>query len=89
MDLADQAAEIESLKEQLRSKRPVTATVERRLEALQRENDELKLYLAAVIRLLMAKKIATTEEIKTMVAAVDRQDGVEDQKYTGPMMPDA
>jgi hypothetical protein len=61
--------------------------VEQRLETLQRENDELKLYLAAVIRLMLAKKVATTDEIKALVAAVDREDGMEDKKFTGPMLP--
>jgi hypothetical protein len=89
MDLADHQAEIESLKEQLRSRTAVPASVEERLETLQRENDELKLYLAAVIRLLVAKKVATTEEIKMVVAAVDRSDGVEDNRYEGPMLPGA
>jgi hypothetical protein len=87
MDLADHEAEIERLKEQLRSKPALPSSVEQRLETLERENDELKLYLAAVLRLLVAKKIATTNEIKAVVAAVDREDGVEDEKFTGVMLP--
>jgi len=59
------------------------------LETLQRENDELKLYLAAVLRLLVAKKLATASEIKAVVAAVDREDGVEDKRFTGGMLPGA
>jgi hypothetical protein len=87
MDLADHQAEIDKLKEELRSKQAVPSSIEERLRTLQRECDELKLYLAAVIRLLMAKKVATTDEIKTVVAAVDREDGTTDSKYTGPMLP--
>jgi siderophore synthetase component len=89
MDLADHEAEIGRLKEQLRSKQAVPSSVEQRLETLQRENDELKLYLAAVIRLMVAKKLATTDEITALVAAVDREDGLEDKKYTGAMLPGA
>jgi hypothetical protein len=59
MDLADHEAEIESLKEELRSKQAVPSSIEQRLETLQRENHELKLYLAAVLRLLVGKKVAT------------------------------
>jgi hypothetical protein len=51
---------------------------------LQRESDELKLYLAAVMRLMVAKK-ATADEIKAVVAAVDREDGVADNRFTGAM----
>jgi hypothetical protein len=87
MDLADHEAEIEDLKRQLRSKQTIPSSVEQRLETLQRESDELKLCLAAVIRLMVAKKLATTDEIRTLVAAVDREDGVEDKKYSGPILP--
>jgi hypothetical protein len=89
MALADHEAEIEKLKEQLRSKQTLPSSVEQRLETLQRENDELKLYLAAVLRLLVAKKLATESEIKAVVAAVDREDGVEDKKFTGVLLPGA
>jgi hypothetical protein len=87
MDLPDHQAEIENLKEQLRSRPDVPASVEQRLERLQRDNDELKLYLAAVIRLLVARKLATPDDMRALVAAVDREDGVEDKKYTGPLLP--
>jgi hypothetical protein len=38
---------------------------------------------------MVTKKVATTDEIKALVAAVDREDGTEDKKYTGPMLPGA
>jgi hypothetical protein len=43
MDLADHEAEIENLKRELRSRPEVPVTVEQRLDAIQREADELKL----------------------------------------------
>jgi hypothetical protein len=89
MDLAAHQAEIERLKEQIQSNQAVPSSIEHRLEILQRENDELKLYLAAVIRLMLSKKLAPPDEIKTVVAAVDREDGTEDKKFSGPMLPDA
>jgi hypothetical protein len=89
LDLADHQAEIEKLKEQIQSNQTVPASVEQRLDTLQRENNELKLYLAAVIRLMLAKRLATPDDIRTVVAAVDREDGTEDKKFTGPMLPDA
>jgi hypothetical protein len=89
MDLADQQAEIERLKRQVHSRPALAASADERLQALQRENDELKLYLAAVIRLLVAKNVASAADINALVAAIDREDGAEDQKYTGPMVPTA
>jgi hypothetical protein len=89
LDLADHEAEIEHLRREIRSRQVVPVSVDQRLEALERENDELKLYLAAVLRLLVRKNIATIDELKKLVLAVDREDGREDQKYTGPLLPDA
>jgi len=88
MDLADHEAEIENLKRELRSRPKVSDAVEQRLDTLQREADELKLYLAAVLRLLVARKVATADEIKAVVAAVDREDGVADNRFTGRVLPD-
>jgi hypothetical protein len=89
MDLADHQAEIEKLKKEVRSRQVMPSSVEQRLETLQCENDELKLYLATVIRLIVAKKLATVEEIRALVTVVDREDGAEDKKYEGPMVPEA
>jgi len=80
--------EMDAVKRQLRRRREASRTVERSLEELQHENDELKLYLASVLRLLVGKGIATDEEIRAMVAAVDGEDGTEDGRYTGPMPPE-
>ena len=89
LDLADHEAEIENLRRELRSSPMASSTVEQRLDMLQRESDELKLYLAAVLRLLVAKKVATADEIKAVVAAIDREDGVADNRFTGRMLPEA
>jgi hypothetical protein len=89
MDLADHEAEIENLKKELWSRQTASSTIQQRLEMLQRESDELKLYLAAVLRLMMAKKLASADEIKAVVAAVDREDGVADNRFTGRMLPEA
>ena len=89
MDLADHQAKMDSLRQQLRARQAASASTEQRLEELQRDNDELKLYLAATLRLLTAKRLATPDEIKAMVAAVDREDGTEDKRYSGPIAPNS
>jgi hypothetical protein len=61
------------------------ATKEALLE-LEKENDELKLYVAAIIRLLVRKGIASAEEIRQMVEAIDIEDGVADGKREGDLL---
>ena len=41
------------------------------LAALQRENQDLKLYLATLIRLLVAKGVLKPEEVETIVRAIE------------------
>lgn len=62
-----------------------TAKHLRRLEA---ENDELKLYLAAVVRLLRQKKLLTASEIEAMVSAIDHSDGSLDGRLAGGIVSD-
>ena len=42
------------------------------IEQLQKENQELKLYLATLIRLLVAKGVVRAEEVETTVRAIER-----------------
>src|SRR6266404_5254989 len=88
MDLADQQAEIERLRQAVQSRPVPPPSSNEKFQAIQRENDELKLYLTAIIRLLVAKKVATVDEIKALVAAVDREDGAEDKIFKGPIVPE-
>ncbi|WP_415910226.1 hypothetical protein [Oleiharenicola sp. Vm1] len=55
--------------------------------ALARENAELKLYLAAVTRLLVAKGVISPRELADIVDAVDRSDGQADGGYSGRITP--
>ena len=43
------------------------------IEALKRENHELKLYLATLIRLLMSKGMVKPEEVETIVRAIETE----------------
>jgi hypothetical protein len=56
------------------------------LSALQAENDELKLYLAAVVRLLVQKRVCTVEEIRELATALDAADGTIDHKMRGSVL---
>lgn len=54
-----------------------------RMAMLEAENGELKLYLAAVIRLMIARGVATREEFARLVDVVDCSDGSEDGQFGG------
>ena len=41
------------------------------IAALQRENQDLKLYLATLLRLLVAKGVIKSEEVETIVRAIE------------------
>ena len=47
-------------------------TQEQNLEELQRENHELKLYLATLVKLLVAKGVIRQEEVDTAVQAIEK-----------------
>lgn len=58
-----------------------------RLRRLEAENDELKLYLAAIVRLLRQKNAVTQQELKTIVSMIDHSDGSLDGRYSGEISP--
>jgi hypothetical protein len=85
LDLSDQREEIDRLRQEIEIQRSRSAgsgstDAMRRLQA---ENDELRLYLAAVIRVLVSKRVVTQSEIRQIVEAIDAEDGTVDGKFTG------
>jgi hypothetical protein len=70
-----QNLEIEDLQERLNQMRDektaAAATQEKRIEALQEETHELKVRLAVLIKLLVAKNVLTAQEIASMIAALE------------------
>jgi len=53
------------------------------IRKLRSDNAELKLYLTALIRLLVKNGIVTQNDLQSIVAMVDAQDGQVDGKFTG------
>ncbi len=82
-DLSDQQNEIDHLRSQLKEKTAKATSIEERMEVLEYENAELKLYLTALVRCLTSKDIVAREDIAAMVAAIDESDGRKDGKYRG------
>jgi len=90
LDLSDQKAEIDTLRRELeRNRTPLGADlvdlgpVEREVRALRTENDELRLYLTAIVRLLVSKGMVSQDELIDIVNAVDSEDGLPDGRYSG------
>jgi hypothetical protein len=86
MDLADRAEEIRHLKSTLARRQRRSGDQAASLRKLEQENDELKLCLAAVIRLLVRKGIASAEEIRQLAEAIDAEDGAADGKREGGLL---
>ncbi len=85
LDLHEQENELRELRSQLRKKNQKTGTLADQLQVLQRENEELKLYLLSLMRILIAKGVVSKQEIAEMVDLVDAVDGTKDGRYTGEM----
>ena len=56
------------------------------LQGLEAENAELKLYLAALVRLLVAKGVVSADELRQVVEAVDAEDGQADGRLDGKVV---
>ena len=88
LDIQDQNMEIQHLRNELarqRNSSPIATSLP--IKELQKENDELKLYIAALVKILITKGVATSDEIKQMVQIIDSQDGSQDGKLTGDINP--
>jgi hypothetical protein len=83
LDISDQQNEIARLREELYRNRSAAGAVDG--ARLQAENDELRLYLAAVIRILVSKGIVSGEEIKRVVDIIDVEDGTRDGRHRGDL----
>jgi hypothetical protein len=88
MDIEDQKREIESLRRQIgrSSSGRVAGELSRRVAQLEKENDELRLYLASLVRYLGNKGVLQKEEFSSLVDVVDAEDGSSDGGYEGEIL---
>ena len=86
LDIQDQRREIQELRNRVRSEsRGAVQNIEMRLDALERQSDEMKLYLAALVRYLAAKGQIDLNEFGSLVDAIDAEDGSTDGRYQGDL----
>jgi hypothetical protein len=87
MDIEDQRREIENLRRQMDAGTGVKDdNVANRLVKLEKENGELRLYLASVIRYLGHKGILDQREFARLVETIDIEDGSADGGLNGKIM---
>jgi nitrogen fixation/metabolism regulation signal transduction histidine kinase len=80
LDIQDCEEDIRILKTSLMEMHTDTQSQDEELLKLRRESDQLKLYLAAIIRLLTARNVLTVEQLRKMVDIIASEDGAMDGK---------
>ena len=73
LDIEDTERDITRLRNLQRGQVGRDANQDERLDALERENDELKLYLASLLRLLVSKGTLSPGELSSFVELIDRE----------------
>ena len=76
LDIADTERDVEGLRRRLHSKEGTDQEQNTRLAELESENDQLKLYLASLIRLLVSKGTLSHDEVAAFVDGIDTDDEV-------------
>ena len=83
LDIADTERNLEDFRRELAGSYQKDLSQDETIRKLVRENAELKLYLAALMRLLIKKGAISKEELEAVVTAVDAEDGTVDGGFTG------
>ena len=86
MDIEDTERNIKTLRERLSRSGNRDISQDKKIANLETENAELKLYIAAIVRLLTSKGTITSEELTKIVEAIDAEDGISDGKYSGDIV---
>ncbi len=73
LDIGDLETAITEMQGVVLENQKVDLTQARSLAELKHENRELKLYLATLIRLLVAKGVLKPEEVETVVRAIETE----------------
>jgi hypothetical protein len=71
LDLQDRQREVDQLRGQMNAQWSRDRSQDEQIQTLRHENQELKLYVASLVKLLRAKGIVTEQEIADIVTLVD------------------
>ena len=73
LDIGDLTGEIAGMQSAFLENQQVDLQQAQSIALLRRENQELKLYLATLMRLLVAKGVLKPEEVETTVRAIETE----------------
>jgi hypothetical protein len=71
MDVNDLSSAVQALREDARSGQDRDVSQDRRIRSLQTENEELKLYVAALVKVLKGKGTLDDNDIEAIVNSVE------------------
>jgi hypothetical protein len=57
------------------------------IDDLKAANGELRLYIAALFRVLVQKNIISRDDLSTLVDQIDEEDGLRDRSFDGDVLP--
>lgn len=90
LDIEDQRKEIQCLRRAMHGRsRSGSRSVKElgdRVGELERENDELRLYLASLVRYLVNEGVLGVEDFAKLVEEIDSEDGAADGGYEGEVL---
>ena len=73
LDIGDLNENIAQMQAECSRNRQIDQTQAKSIEELQRENQNLKVYLATLMKLLVSKGVLKPEEIETVVRAIETE----------------
>ena len=73
LDIGDLESHIAGMQEEFLRNQQVDLDQAKGIAELRRENQELKLYLATLLRLLVSKGVLKPEEVETTVRAIETE----------------
>lgn len=82
LDIGDCERDIQRMKSEVGEAARVNWDQSERIRRLEKENGEIKLYLAAFARLLISKGVCTREELLKLVEIIDAEDGTQDGNFS-------
>ena len=71
LDLQDRQREMDQMRQYLHSQYDTDRAQDQQIATLRKENEELKLYVTALVRLLTRKNLISGAEVKAMVDGVE------------------
>lgn len=71
LDIEDTEKDISQLKQALAGKQNLDAAQDQAIDQLIYENEQLKLYMGSLLRLLVAKNVVSAEELTAFVDLID------------------